>query len=394
MSDSNEISGLLYKKRGGFGKMMPNAWQFRFFSISKDGMLCYFDTDKPEIGLNESKARGKLDLKSNYDLILDQAVEGSPTAFSIQVCPPGEEKWKLCAETKEDYVRWCLILERFLHDKPARSVMSNPASYASDDEAESKRRNVEISSRSADSNEISPTSSPTNKRVLQRESSAVIPSSGTQIKQTPITAAKTSVTSNVGASVTKKRLKLGNKTEMISADSLELFMVLLILNICGYGVCTAPTQFFLRKVLCVAVANVVVAHTLQLRAARTVSAVAVATASVVSVKAEVSSVNNAVVHTKTSVVEGSPNSSAVQSVSTPQLSSAEVVVSKTGSDKPTPGFTFKEVTTEPRLSAPHTWCRVDHRQFNVRVGPEYNRYKKKAPSGPPIYEPFAVDVFW
>lgn len=32
-------------------------------------------------------------------------------------------------------------------------------------------------------------------------------------------------------------------------------------------------------------------------------------------------------------------------------------------------------------------------QFNVRVGPEYNRYKRKAPSSKPLYQSVAVDVF-
>jgi hypothetical protein len=32
---SPDISGVLHKKRGGFGKMFPNAWQHRFFTISK-----------------------------------------------------------------------------------------------------------------------------------------------------------------------------------------------------------------------------------------------------------------------------------------------------------------------------------------------------------------------
>jgi hypothetical protein len=55
---------------------------------------------------------------------------------------------------------------------------------------------------------------------------------------------------------------------------------------------------------------------------------------------------------------------------------------------------MQQVFTEPKLSPEHTWCKADARQFNVRVGPDYSRYKKKAPSGPPIYEAFAVDVFW
>ena len=37
-----EISGLLHKKRGGFGKMWPNAWQQRFFTISKYNLRCKY----------------------------------------------------------------------------------------------------------------------------------------------------------------------------------------------------------------------------------------------------------------------------------------------------------------------------------------------------------------
>jgi hypothetical protein len=49
--------------------------------------------------------------------------------------------------------------------------------------------------------------------------------------------------------------------------------------------------------------------------------------------------------------------------------------------------------TSQRNSSDHTWCKADHRMFQVRKGPEYSRFKKKAPSGPPIFEAFAVDVF-
>ena len=30
-----QLSGLLHKKRGGFGKIMPNSWQYRYFTVSK-----------------------------------------------------------------------------------------------------------------------------------------------------------------------------------------------------------------------------------------------------------------------------------------------------------------------------------------------------------------------
>ena len=35
MSTEPQLSGLLHKKRGGFGKIMPNSWQYRYFTVSK-----------------------------------------------------------------------------------------------------------------------------------------------------------------------------------------------------------------------------------------------------------------------------------------------------------------------------------------------------------------------
>ena len=40
--------------------------------------------------------------------------QGAPTIWCMQICPPNEEKWVLCASTKEDYVRWCQSLEKFV----------------------------------------------------------------------------------------------------------------------------------------------------------------------------------------------------------------------------------------------------------------------------------------
>lgn len=55
---------------------------------------------------------------------------------------------------------------------------------------------------------------------------------------------------------------------------------------------------------------------------------------------------------------------------------------------------MQQVSTFPPNVPDHTWCRCDHRTFNVRTGPDYNRLKKKAPSSAPLYDAFAVDVFW
>lgn len=41
----------------------------------------------------------------------------------------------------------------------------------------------------------------------------------------------------------------------------------------------------------------------------------------------------------------------------------------------------------------HTWSPLDHRVFQVRIGPDYSRHKKKAPSAVPLYDIVGVDVF-
>jgi hypothetical protein len=61
--------------------------------------------------------------------------------------------------------------------------------------------------------------------------------------------------------------------------------------------------------------------------------------------------------------------------------------------KPIAGSTLEEVTEPQRLAPEHTWSKIDHSDFNVRIGPNYSYHKKKAPSPPALYDAFAVDVF-
>ena len=44
------------------------------------------------------------------------------------------------------------------------------------------------------------------------------------------------------------------------------------------------------------------------------------------------------------------------------------------------------------LSVPHAWSPVDHRDIKLRVGPNYKKNKKKAPSGPALLQCVGVDL--
>ena len=57
------------------------------------------------------------------------------------------------------------------------------------------------------------------------------------------------------------------------------------------------------------------------------------------------------------------------------------------------GTTIQQVFGVPPNVPPHTWQVCDPSTFNVRQGPNYSKNKKKGPSGPAIYEAFAVDTF-
>ena len=89
-----ELSGYLFKRRGGYGKLTFNPWQLRYFKI-KNGFLSYYESQESP----ESEARGNFDLREEFEMLGGPcSIEGSPNSFTIQLFIPNEEKWKLCAE--------------------------------------------------------------------------------------------------------------------------------------------------------------------------------------------------------------------------------------------------------------------------------------------------------
>jgi hypothetical protein len=68
--ESLEYYGLLQKRRGGYGKYAIGglAWQERFVTISKQGLLTYYEEDpydsSPSGEESKDKPRGKIDLRT------------------------------------------------------------------------------------------------------------------------------------------------------------------------------------------------------------------------------------------------------------------------------------------------------------------------------------------
>ena len=76
MRDNLEFSGFLQKRRGGFGKyaIAGAAWQERFVTVTKQGLLTYYEGDPYEFHGEEQKEkpRGRIDLRSvNYEFLKD-----------------------------------------------------------------------------------------------------------------------------------------------------------------------------------------------------------------------------------------------------------------------------------------------------------------------------------
>lgn len=279
IQESPEIAGLLYKRRGGFGKIMPNAWQYRFFVITKEGVLLYFDT--AEEGHSESKARGRVDLRAiSYELSMEP-IEGAPTPYFIQIAIPNEEKWKLCAETKEDQGRWFSVLEKYA--KLPKIVPVAPV-VTSDDEAATEKSRRQSTVVPAPTRVPTP---PPGTAPTVPMSPTNSPSAGKDEVKSPLVPAASSAGTHHGSNhhhhghagskttvATKKRF-LKSNTKASAAETLQWYesvAVLVIVNICFLGVYRA--QSWLTILIYCLAGNSVIWHTLRLREARIIAAAA------------------------------------------------------------------------------------------------------------------------
>jgi hypothetical protein len=259
-----EISGNLYKRRGGFGKHMPNAWQLRRFSM-KDGIMVYFDGD-------DKQPRGKIDLKSE-NCIMQHGIflEGAPTAYTLQLSPGGwDEKWKLCADSNEDLTAWVTLIEKHISENVKRpDPLNNLKEYVCSDDEDDY---VKPSSSTQQSTTETPRKD--SGTIENSQSSSSVPSPAA--KSTPSTKppSDTSTTrahssSSAATAVAKKgggrKLKL-NAGHAAESDQEELLMTVIIYNMCI--VFSYFGQNVYNTIFLIIVANYVIIQTLYLRSNR------------------------------------------------------------------------------------------------------------------------------
>ena len=383
----DEISGFLHKRRGGYGKHMPNSWQYRYF-IVRDGWMYYFEEKK----IN-ARPRGKIDLQSELvTLVVNLHFEHSPTPHTLLINPGGyEEKWKLCAANSEDMDQWCACINGYINNKHKRkgTVMKIP-DYNSDSDEQCSETSDEdsicldrLSTKDPHDDLPERARSPKNKSPKTVSFQGEKKSSSKQAPTGP--GSKVGVKGKDSLSATAAAKAASKFRSADTSDTSESILTILILNLCV--IFASLSDKMLLKGAYFVLANTVVAHTLYLRSNRVDKQnKELKTLTTAKDKAEGLAAKQAA---KLATLEKTLADSVVALPDSVLIEDEKVV-----DDSPrVPGSTVKQVFGVPADEPPHTWCRCDPTAFNVRTGPNYSKFKKKTPSGMALYEPFAVDTF-
>jgi len=194
------------------------------------------------------------------------------------------------------------------------------------------------------------------------------------------------------------KISADSSSSIFSADSLEWFCVMLIMNMCFFLALYLPSTPFPLLCVYVCVANFIVAQTLSFRSARAQAAKVMAeNALALTQEADVSSSGKSPKRLDFQAAGGADvgaDTNALDLLSPATSNEAQSpLAGATVDGKLIAGSTYNMATTPQKRSPNHTWSLIDHKLFKVRIGPNYKANKQKADSLVALYEPFAVDVF-
>jgi hypothetical protein len=222
----------------------------------------------------------------------------------------------------------------------------------------------------------------------------VTPTNAVKNKVAPAPAPAPASTLNKPAVSGKKRtggLKLKKAAPTITPVFKQAVAALCVVNSCLWGAFSA--QSTAAFIFYIAVANAVVFQTIMFQDLIPPPAAAAAASDSTAAPGRKASIGGPGVGTASAATSGS---TAVIEAATP-VGAAPAVDSNVSTlavseGPPVAGASFERVYTIAPNVPEHTWCQCDHKQFQTRIGPDYKKHGKKAPSSTPIYEPCAVDV--
>jgi hypothetical protein len=469
--------GLLMKKRNGFGRFAMKKWPYRYFKLSNEGHLSYYEMGSPhpngtEEDVEEEHARGRVNLcEKKFDLIREPDIDGAPTSFAIQINIEDEEPWLLCVDTEEDYKLWLIELEHFVKHNGSTQVTSiagtptptkkksifsfGGGGYDSDTKQKNNANNGGNKNGGGieDDDYGAPNGNKATGNVMNHTKSNSSKGDNSMKGRTRKGSMKGFAHKSGKGGHGGGGLKIAQPTSRSILEDvfdLELIVTLIIVNYCvflayyyhtsppadlpdlnvisqslyipttfplpmvashGYSLsmsieyCTVPNFSSLLTGLYLLVGNFMLLCTLALRGRRVAIAAverdkAIQEKSQALVTASLTSVGG--VATRNSIkLSSSAKDSPIAHKGATTLTAESVLDEEDIADeglpmkdgKPIAGCTFEEVYVPQRLAPEHTWSKIDHSDFHVRIGPNYSYNKKKAPSPPALYDAFAVDVF-
>ena len=271
----DEISGYLHKRRGGFGKHMPNAWQPRYF-IVRDGWMYYFEEKKLNV-----RPRGRIDLRSELvTLVVNLQFEHAPTPYTMLINPGGyEEKWRLCAANKVDMEQWCACIKSHINNKKKRKTAEldlpeYDSDHEHDDDADGGVKSEDQDVMIHRLPQAPPSLAKTRKissLISKKKKNVSPPYLKSESGDTSSVSSQSKVVGTQSSDAIKRKSS-GNKLRVKTGDSsstdtiFEIVITLILLNLCGiYAVLTDKVGFSAFYFI---VGNLITARTMYLFSTR------------------------------------------------------------------------------------------------------------------------------